>query len=109
VRSRCPTHHIRKQRLPAFEKRSRADESNSTRQSSIWDLGRMPWIEQPLACGSYGGEREIDVDEQSEAAAAVAPAEIAQLSGGPALVDAQAAEPVETLLVPPAKLRAIDC
>lgn len=34
-------------------------------------------------------------------------AEVAQLSGGPALVDARAAEPVETLLLPPAKLRAL--
>jgi thioredoxin reductase (NADPH) len=34
-------------------------------------------------------------------------AEVAQLSGGPALVDARATEPVESLLLLPAKLRAL--
>ncbi len=34
-------------------------------------------------------------------------AEVAQLSGGPALVDARATEPVESLLVRPARLRAL--
>jgi thioredoxin reductase (NADPH) len=33
--------------------------------------------------------------------------ELAQLAGGPALVDAHAAEPVEALIIPPARLRAV--